>query len=127
MGYMPNEAVLAFYAHNPVDLFINVSASEGIPVSIMEAQNLAIPVLASAVGGIPEIVTAQNGELLAPDPSPAEIAEAIARLRQKPALLKQKRALSQKDCHQKFDADKNYQAFAARLRSMIDGGMPEAV
>ena len=38
-----------------------MSASEGIPVSIMEAQSVGIPVIATEVGGVPEIVNSCNG------------------------------------------------------------------
>ena len=33
-------------------IFINMSDSEGVPVSIMEALSIGIPVIARAVGGI---------------------------------------------------------------------------
>ena len=37
LGDLANEAVIEFYRNNPVHLFVNVSESEGLPVSIMEA------------------------------------------------------------------------------------------
>ena len=60
-GQLTNSAVLDFYRRNPVDVFANVSASEGVPVSIMEAQACGIPVVATAVGGTPEIVSDRIG------------------------------------------------------------------
>lgn len=63
-GQVTNTEVLTYYQTNPVHLFVNTSSSEGIPVSIMEAMSFGIPVAASAVGGIPEIVNEQNGFLL---------------------------------------------------------------
>ncbi|NCO54621.1 MAG: glycosyltransferase, partial [Bacteroidetes bacterium] len=47
-----------------VDLFINVSESEGIPVSIMEALSAGIPVIATNVGGTNEIVNNDVGFLI---------------------------------------------------------------
>ena len=76
-GGLANARVMEFYREHPVDVFVNVSASEGLPVSIMEAQSFGIPVVATAVGGIPEIVTDQNGRLLAANPSPSEIADGL--------------------------------------------------
>ena len=58
-------------------MFINVSSTEGIPVSIMEAMSFGIPVIATAVGGTPEIVNNENGYLLSKDPSAKELAEVI--------------------------------------------------
>ena len=50
-----------------MDYFINLSDSEGIPVSIMEAMSVGIPIIARDVGGNREIVTNNNGCLLEGD------------------------------------------------------------
>lgn len=79
LGQISNQEVLSFYENNPVDLFINVSSSEGIPVSIMEAMSRGIPTIATAVGGTPEIVDAALGAgfLLPKDVTPEEIEQNI--------------------------------------------------
>ena len=56
LGAMPNAEVLRYYSEHHVDLFVNVSESEGVPVSIMEAFSFGIPVMATDVGGVSEIV-----------------------------------------------------------------------
>lgn len=66
-GVIPNNEILDFYAQNYVNLFINLSESEGIPVSIMEALSAGIPVLATNVGGTSEIVNNKNGFLVNKD------------------------------------------------------------
>jgi len=77
-GQTTNDDIMTFYEKNQVDLFINVSKSEGIPVTIMEAMSFGIPVIATAVGGIPEIVNhGYNGFLLPENPSPNDLADAI--------------------------------------------------
>ncbi|MBR4454514.1 MAG: glycosyltransferase [Bacteroidales bacterium] len=63
-GIVPNNEIMDFYAENYVDLFINLSSSEGIPVSIMEALSAGIPVLATNVGGTSEAVNSNNGFLI---------------------------------------------------------------
>jgi len=78
-GKVRNEEVQSFYASHHVDLLINLSSSEGIPVSMMEAISFGIPVFANAVGGIPEIVLPETGALIT-DELPAE--EIAARLDQ---------------------------------------------
>lgn len=60
-GQVENARVIEFYRSNRVDAFVNVSSSEGVPVSIMEAMSFDIPVLATAVGGSGEIVSAELG------------------------------------------------------------------
>ncbi|AYA78039.1 hypothetical protein DOE78_23020 [Bacillus sp. Y1] len=52
LGNLNNEDVISNYEMNTYDLFINVSESEGIPVTIMEACSFGIPVLATDVGGL---------------------------------------------------------------------------
>lgn len=63
-GYVSNQTIINFYQQQKVDLFINVSSSEGIPVSIMEALSFGIPVIATDVGGISELVSKKVGELI---------------------------------------------------------------
>lgn len=64
-GAIPNSELMDFYKNTQVDLFINVSDSEGIPVSMMEALSFGIPVIATNVGGTSEIITdGVNGFLI---------------------------------------------------------------
>ena len=49
---------------NDFDLFVNMSLSEGIPVSIMEAISFGIPIIATNVGGNAEIVNDETGVLI---------------------------------------------------------------
>jgi glycosyltransferase involved in cell wall biosynthesis len=61
------------------DLFVLASDHEGLPVTVMEALTLGVPVIAPAVGGLPEIVaTGENGILVTPGSSDA-LAAAIER------------------------------------------------
>lgn len=75
-GQVPNEQITAFYTNEHIDLLVNLSASEGVPVSIMEAIAHDIPVLATAVGGTPEIVdpAQRSGELVDVDAAVEDIA-----------------------------------------------------
>jgi glycosyltransferase involved in cell wall biosynthesis len=63
-GWVKNSDVLQWYESNKPSLFINVSSSEGIPVSIMEAISFGIPLIATDVGGTSEIVNNENGYLI---------------------------------------------------------------
>lgn len=72
-GKLLNSEILEFYKNNYVDLFINLSYSEGIPVSIMEAMSYSIPTLATNVGGVSELVNEENGILVARDSIAEEI------------------------------------------------------
>lgn len=76
-GHVSNKELLNFYATNHIDLFVNVSETEGIPVSIMEAMSFGIPALATDVGGTAELVNDSCGKLLPPLSSPKDIVEAL--------------------------------------------------
>lgn len=80
-GNMQNNEVITFYKEHNVNLFVNVSQSEGIPVSMMEASCFGIPILAGDVGGIREIlINGYNGILMKSNYSTEEIANGIVRL-----------------------------------------------
>lgn len=63
-GKVDNKEITGIYQENDVDFFINMSDSEGIPVSIMEAFSAGIPVIARDAGGNSEIVNDSNGFLV---------------------------------------------------------------
>lgn len=79
MGSLPNADVLDFYRRQRVDLFVNVSTVEGIPVSVMEALSFGIPCLVTNVGGEHEIVNDGfgNGRLIDADFTDEELVLAI--------------------------------------------------
>jgi glycosyltransferase involved in cell wall biosynthesis len=76
-GFIRNKDLMGFYFNNPVDLFINVSEYEGVPVSIMEAFSFSIPAIATNVGGVSEMVNSENGYLLPVETTAREIAEKV--------------------------------------------------
>jgi glycosyltransferase involved in cell wall biosynthesis len=78
MGYYPNEELLKYYASNRIDLFLNTSSTEGVPVSIMEVQSYGIPVIATDTGGVKEIVAEGTGSLLQVDFQPDKLASLIS-------------------------------------------------
>ncbi len=78
MGEISNQELMHFYKENHIDLFVNVSVEEGVPVSIMEAISFGIPVVATNVGGTSEIVHHnENGLLVNRDFSDRDLQVAI--------------------------------------------------
>lgn len=81
LGYISNSKIQEFYNQVHIDLFINCSDGEGVPVSLMEAICYGIPVIARDVGGNKEIVKhGKNGILLGGSAGAKEIAEAILKV-----------------------------------------------
>ena len=65
LGQLTKDRVLEFLENNPIDVIINCSTTEGIPVSLMEAMSAGIPAIAINVGGVPEIIeNNKNGYLI---------------------------------------------------------------
>lgn len=76
-GYSPNESIIQFYKTHSVDLFINLSTSEGLPVSIMEALSFGIPVIAPDIGGIGELIQNSNGKLISSNLNSQQISDEV--------------------------------------------------
>lgn len=70
--------VQPFYA--AADVFVLPSHSEGSPNVLLEAMAANLPIVATAVGGVPEIVENNESALLVPANDPNAMAAAIARL-----------------------------------------------
>jgi colanic acid/amylovoran biosynthesis glycosyltransferase len=117
MGEVDNSLVLAWYLDHPADLFINVSKSEGLPVSIMEAISVGIPVLATDAGGISEIVSEENGFLMPVDASPGMIAGYISRYHESTGK-EQLRDNARRIWMEKFNAQKNFGEFCNIISSL---------
>jgi glycosyltransferase involved in cell wall biosynthesis len=60
-----------------MDLFAQSSHTEGLPVAVLEAQAAGVPVVATAVGGTPEVVEDGRTGWLAPPADPAALARKI--------------------------------------------------
>lgn len=76
LGHQPQAARLVAGC----DLFALASHSEGYPVSVMEALALGLPVVATAVGGIPEAVGDGVEGLLVPPGRPDQLAQGVLRV-----------------------------------------------
>jgi glycosyltransferase involved in cell wall biosynthesis len=66
-------------------LFVLPSDTEGVSLTILEAMAAGVPVIATRVGGTPEVVHDQQTGLLVPPRNPAALAEAILRLWRQPS------------------------------------------
>lgn len=115
-GNVPNSTVHSFFSSCPVDLFINLSSSEGIPVSIMEAISYGIPVVATDVGGNSEVVNSHTGVLIDSNPSLDLIEKSIN------SILNNSDKLSPMKVKafflQNYNSETNYKDFTNKLISL---------
>ena len=68
------------------DAFVLASRHEGLPVALMEATSVGLPVVASRVGGIPQVLEEEVDALLVPTGDPDLLAQAMKRLASDPEL-----------------------------------------
>jgi glycosyltransferase involved in cell wall biosynthesis len=117
-GYNSQQELFRYYREEPVDVFVNISVSEGTPVSAMEAASCGIPIIATAVGGNKELVSAESGFLLDPYPTAKEIAGAFFSIIDHPEKISALRAASRAVWQEKYNSEKNLAAFFQRLKTL---------
>lgn len=116
LGQQTNEEVHNYYKSNNVDLFVNMSESEGLPVSMMEAMSFGVPVIASNVGGVSEIVDNKTGWLLSKDLCNEEFVDVIQEWNKSEVEEKlHKSNEAYKKWNTNFNAEKNYTEFVEQL------------
>lgn len=108
VGNKSHNEVMDFYTKHHFDVFVNMSTSEGVPVSIMEAMSFGIPVVATDVGSTAEEVQPQVGELLSANPS---INEITAKMR----IVLQSTYEPRTFWKEHYNAENNYSGFANML------------
>ncbi len=88
------------------DLFLHSSRSEALGYAILEAGCAGLPVVATAVGGVPEVIEHETTGLLVPPGAPALLAAAVERLMDDPALAKRLGSALRERVAQKFTKDR---------------------
>lgn len=95
------------------DLYVQSSVSEGIPVAIMEALSCQLPVVATNITGIPELVIHEQTGVLVPPRDPEAIAEALFRFMQAPGEAAEFGKAGRDHVAEIFSLDKNVQELNA--------------
>lgn len=119
-GNIDNASLMKIYSKVPYHVFINVSTSEGVPVSIMEALSFGIPTIATDVGGTNEIVFDQrNGLLLPADFELKQLVKYIMEIYQDTLSSKCKfRHEARKTWAENYSADVNYPYFISKFMTL---------
>ena len=113
-GIRSKETMFSFLC--ACDLFVLNSTHEGFPYVLLEAMSLGLPVLATGVGGTPELVhDGQNGLLIAPNANGA-LANTLARLVTSPEE-RQRLAAGAQETAQRFRCSAMIEATEAALRA----------
>ncbi len=125
-GYQDHETVLSFVKSS--DIFIMPSRYEGTPIALLEAASLGIPVIASNVGGIPELVQDQVHALLIPPDDPQSLAQAVKRIINDKKLAETLSANAVERIKEKFNIDRQleltWSAYQKALSFHLQGLKP---
>jgi colanic acid/amylovoran biosynthesis glycosyltransferase len=119
-GFCSAEMVFDFLKNTRVDLVLNCSHSEGLPVSLMEATAAALPIIAFNVGGISEIVKDNiNGFLIQQKNDPVALSEKIKCFYALDYQAKQQFSINSYSIwEQNFDYQKNHEKYGQFLTSL---------
>jgi glycosyltransferase involved in cell wall biosynthesis len=77
-GRFPHSALGAILGE--ADVFVLASLTEGLPVSVMEAMAHGLPIVATRVGGVPEVVRDLVSGVLVPPGDPEALCQALGRV-----------------------------------------------
>lgn len=104
----PEEMAIYYQA---ADILIHVAKADTFPTVVIEALSSGLPVVASAVGGIPEQVVHGKTGLLVPTGDAAALARAIQTFANSSELRRQTGDLAVADAASRFDERKMCQAY----------------
>jgi L-malate glycosyltransferase len=108
--------------HARLDVYVQSSHVEGMPVAVLEALAAGIPVVAARVGGNEEAVVDGVGGVLVPPRHPEAIAEAVSRIVDQPALAREMAAAGRRHVEQVFGAAAMVEATDALMRRLLSSG-----
>lgn len=104
-GIVLQEKIQAYFEQ--ADIFVLSSISEGIPVVLMEAMSKQVPVVATHITGIPELVEDGVSGYLPPPANPEAFAAAIQKLATDAALRQRMGQAGRNKILAEFDIEKN--------------------
>ena len=117
-GLLDNIAILNFYKNTHINLFASLSYSEGLPVTMMEAQSFGLPIMSTDVGGCNEICKEETGFLIEKDFSGNVVAEKITEFKNSQKNTKTFRLHCREYWEKNFNAKTNYTEFSKLIVSL---------
>lgn len=119
LGYQSQAQVRGLLAET--DVFAMASFAEGVPVVLMEAMAAGVPVVATRIAGVPELVDDGVSGLLVPPGDAASLAVGIERLLQDAALRNRFAASGRQKVGGEFNTDIESRRLCQILTGALDG------
>jgi len=117
-GQVTNADILEFYQNNSVDMFISMSSTEGLPVSIQEAISFGVPIIATNVGGVSEIVNEKTGYLIDEDVNIEQVANYINNFKSSKYNTIEQRNIIRAFWSENFNAEIVYNQFFDEIKDL---------
>ncbi len=105
---------------NMMDCYVMPSESEGMPLSLLEAMSAQLPVVVTAVGGIPEVVTHEESGWLIPAHCPEMLAKTMIHVLTHPLEARTVAVRARARIQAKFSADAMARAYGTLYRQGMD-------
>jgi L-malate glycosyltransferase len=115
-GYRSNVRALLPAA----DLYVSNSISEGVSITILEAMAAAVPVVATSVGGTPEVLAGNAGGMLVPARAPQRVASVVVELARDAARRASIGAEGRRRVETAFTIDRMVGEYARIYRQLLE-------
>lgn len=106
------------------DVFVLPSHTEALPTVLIEAMASGVPIVATSVGGIPEMVDHGVSALLVPPAEPGRLADAVNRLLAAPLQAVAMAQAGRRAAGERFDLARQSARLVAEYRRLIARGAP---
>lgn len=114
---VPNYAMPLYYASS--DVVLLPSLSENFPVVALEAMSSGKPVVASKVGGIPELLSNNQDGILVSPGNVEQLVEALLQLLENPSLRRRMGNMGRKIVEEKYDWKKIGQLYLKEFQKLV--------
>ena len=101
------------------DVVVMSSRNEGTPLTLIEAAAAGLPVVATRVGGIPDVVEDETTGLLVPTEAPRRLEEAVRRVLDDPAMATRMGAAGRQSAA-RFTAGRLAERLAGLYRGLLE-------
>jgi glycosyltransferase involved in cell wall biosynthesis len=105
------------------DIFVMASRWEGNPLAVMEAMASGLPVVGTAVGGVPDLVESGQHGILVPPGEPAALARAMEFLCRNPETRRSMGAAARDRASRQFSLQQMVRAYDALYRTALAGSL----
>lgn len=121
VGFTEDSSLVAEY-YRASDIYVHPARAENLPLAIIEALACGTPVVASRVGGVPEIITGEDVGILVPPRDSEALAAAVVRLAEDEGLRARMASTTPGIAADRFALDKQADAYLDWYAEIIDSG-----